>query len=160
MGRYERKEEAHRSCPELPHQPQNGESPKWARGEPWPEEGCPHVLWMVFRDKTTATSNGHYKSLLQGLHDHKAPEQAVHTCSPPRTEEWASRARGGHSGKCPRSGGVATQTEEEKMQEAHCIRPYAGFVSHILSSLERANERSKGQKSISKRCKMGVWTMA
>lgn len=45
---------------------------------------------------------------------------------------------------------MAKQTEEEKMSEAHCVRPYTGFVSHTLSSLERANEGSKKQKSISK----------
>ena len=60
-----------------------------------------------------------------------------------RTEQWASGAGGWvHPGKF--------QREEEKIWEAHCIRPYPGCASRTLCSLERANEGSKKQKSIVK----------
>lgn len=35
------------------------------------------------------------------------------------------------------------------MYEVHGFRPFTGFVSHILTSLGRASEGSKKQKSIS-----------
>lgn len=72
----------------------------------------------------------------------------------PEQKGWVSRARGVHSGKSSGAGKVAKQGEEEKMQEPHCIRLYAGSVSHILSSLEKANESCKKQKSIPK---AGKW---
>lgn len=59
-----------------------------------------------------------------------------------------SSVRKVQSGKC--SGAESSRAgEEEKMYEVHCFRPFTGFVSHILTSLGRASEGSKKQKSIS-----------
>lgn len=74
------------------------------------EKGNLYALWMVLKDKTTAIS--FEQSLLhlsftsfEGINIKRQSSQPIPAQICP--EQWASRARGVHSGKC--------QREEEKM---------------------------------------------
>lgn len=110
------------------------------------EKGNLYALWMVLKDKTTAISIE--QSLLHLSFTSFEGMTIKRQSSQPIPAQICPEQRGGHLGP-----GESIQGSV-RGKKRKCEKPTALdlilVVSHILSSLKRANEGSKKQKSTAK----------